>query len=130
MPSRDPSEVPFNKGAHEATHDPRSGRIVRWQSVPTPGISMGGELYPLLNTGLVSWGLATMDDEDAPADVTAELLLDGVSIGELTIASGDRLSDTGRLGDFWDRRVPVVVSITDDGGLVGRLAASLLVAGL
>lgn len=128
-----PIEDPvFNHAAHRSAHDPGNARVLRWQSISAPGVMIGGNTIAMLDTGIISWMIATMDDEDAPADIVAELVLDGATLGgsEATIATGDRSSPIYQLGDFWDGTKELTVSITDDGGLVGRLAAYVLVAGI
>ena len=119
-----PDAAPFNRKAHEREHT-GGGRILRWQSATSPGISTGSEEYIMARTGIVEWNVSTMDDEDAPADIVVDLVLDGNVLDTITLNSGNRVSKIQPIHKAWDIDQPLVISITDDGGLVGRLATRI-----
>lgn len=124
-----PNAESFNRKAHDREHT-GGGRILRWSSISAPGISSSGEEYTMARTGLVEWHISTVDNENAPADITVDLVLDGNVVDTITLNSGSRVSKIQPIHKSWAINQPLVISITNAGGLVGRLAARIKLVAL
>ena len=93
-----------------------------WQSPAAPGAMTGCMIYPISASHITGWEVTTVDDEDAPDDITVHLLLAGADIDDITLSQGDRVSAISTLSEAWARTDGVQAQITDDGGIVGRIA--------
>ena len=93
-----------------------------WQSPTAPGAMTGCMIYPISACTMTGWEVTTVDDEDAPDDISVNLLLAGDVIDDMTLSASDRVSAISALNEAWARTDGVQAQITDDGGIVGRIA--------